>query len=217
MHADLQGAKHELHRITEVLYESCWRLARTTLEHDVSVTSFLCLSRVTMVPSHTERSIEFLKPARSNSLFFTCPANPGERHHKYTLASTARSPTSSGPLDPNYGGETGSPNAVVRGRRGVRGGDSRVEPWLDTSTPDLDTIPTPRHSDTSVSIDTRPDTPTPVSGQCQAILTLDIIGWRQAVSMVSKQNRHSDTRHPRHPRHPRHSTLPTLRHYRPRC
>ena len=38
-HADL-GAKHELHRITEVLYESCWRLARTTLEHDVSVTSF---------------------------------------------------------------------------------------------------------------------------------------------------------------------------------
>ena len=79
---------------------------------------------------------------------------------------------------------------------GVRG----LEPWLDTSTPDLDTIPTPRHSDTSVSIDTRPDTPTPVSGQCQAILTLDIIGWRQAVSMVSKQNRHSDTRHPRHPR-----------------
>ena len=38
-HADL-GAKHELHRITEVLYESCWRLARTTLEHDVCVTSF---------------------------------------------------------------------------------------------------------------------------------------------------------------------------------
>ena len=38
-HADL-GAKHELHRITEVLYESCWRLARTNLEHDVSVTSF---------------------------------------------------------------------------------------------------------------------------------------------------------------------------------
>ena len=26
--------------ITEVLYESCWRLARTTLEHDVCVTSF---------------------------------------------------------------------------------------------------------------------------------------------------------------------------------
>ena len=38
-HADL-GAKHELHRITEALYESCWRLARTTLEHDVCVTSF---------------------------------------------------------------------------------------------------------------------------------------------------------------------------------
>ena len=34
------GAKHELHRITEVLYESCWRLARTNLEQDVSVTSF---------------------------------------------------------------------------------------------------------------------------------------------------------------------------------
>ena len=68
-----------------------------------------------------------------------------------------------------------------------------------------DTIPTlSRHPDTPtpVSIDTRPDTPTPVSGQCQAILTLDILGWRQAVSMVSKQNRHSDTRHPRHPRHP---------------
>jgi hypothetical protein len=30
----------ELHRITEVIYESCWRLARTTLEHDVCVTSF---------------------------------------------------------------------------------------------------------------------------------------------------------------------------------
>ena len=28
-----------MHGITEVLYESCWRLARTTLEHDVSVTS----------------------------------------------------------------------------------------------------------------------------------------------------------------------------------
>ena len=95
-----------------------------------------------------------------------------------------------------------------------------LEPWLDTSTPDLDTIPTlPRHPDTPtpVSIDTRPDTPTPVSGQCQAILTLDLLGQRQAVSMVSKQNRHSDTRHPRHPRHPRHSTPPTLRHYRPRC
>ena len=68
-----------------------------------------------------------------------------------------------------------------------------------------DTIPTlPRHPDTPtpVSIDTRPDTPTPVSGQCKAILTLDIIGQRQAVSMVSKQNRHSDTRHPRDPRHP---------------
>jgi hypothetical protein len=67
---------------------------------------------------------------------------------------------------------------------------SSFEPWLDTSTPDLDTIPTlPRHPDTPtpVSIDTRSDTPTPVSGQCQAILTLDIIGWRQAVSMVSKQ------------------------------
>ena len=80
-----------------------------------------------------------------------------------------------------------------------------VEPWLHTSTPDLDTIPTlSRHPDTPtpVSIDTRSDTPTPVSGQCQAILTLDLLGQRQAVSMVSKQNRHSDTRHPRHPRHP---------------
>jgi len=48
---------------------------------------------------------------------------------------------------------------------------ARLEPWLDTSTPDLDTIPTlPRHPDTPtpVSIDTRSDTPTPVSGQCQA-------------------------------------------------
>ena len=79
------------------------------------------------------------------------------------------------------------------------------EPWLDTSTPDLGTIPTlPRHPNTPtpVSIDTRSDTPTPVSGQCQAILTVGIIVQRQAVSMVSKQNRHSDTRHPRHPRHP---------------
>jgi hypothetical protein len=79
------------------------------------------------------------------------------------------------------------------------------EPWLDTPTPDLDTIPTlPRHPNTPtpVSIDTRSDTPTPVSGQCQAILTVGIIVQRQAVSMVSKQNRHSDTRHPRHPRHP---------------
>ena len=32
-----------------------------------------------------------------------------------------------------------------------------------------------------------------MSGQCQAILTLDLLGQRQAVSMVSKQNRHSDT------------------------
>jgi hypothetical protein len=90
------------------------------------------------------------------------------------------------------------------GRRSARPTPA-LEPWLDTSTPDLDTIPTlPRHPDTPtpVSIDTRPDTPTPVSGQCQAILTLDISGWRQAVSMVSKQNRHSDTRPPRHPRHP---------------
>jgi len=51
-----------------------------------------------------------------------------------------------------------------------------------------------RHSDTSVR---------PVSSH------LDVgphpsshAAWRQAVSMVSKQNRHSDTRHPRHPRHP---------------
>ena len=85
--------------------------------------------------------------------------------------------------------------------RAVRSALSPLEPWLDTSTPDLDTIPTlSRHPDTPtpVSIDTRSDTPTPVSGQCQAILTLDLLGQRQAVSMVSKQNRHSDTRHPRH-------------------
>jgi hypothetical protein len=84
------------------------------------------------------------------------------------------------------------------------------EPWLDTSTPYPDTstptlprhypdtTPTLRHSDTP----TLPDTPTPVSGQCQAILTVDLIVQCQAVSTVSKQNRHSDTRHPRHPRHP---------------
>ena len=57
----------------------------------------------------------------------------------------------------------------------------------------------------------------PPAGQCQAILTMGIHGQCQAVSMVSKQNRNSDTRHPRHPRPPtpRHSTPPTIRHYRP--
>ena len=90
------------------------------------------------------------------------------------------------------------------------------EPWLDTSTPDPDTIPTlSRHPDTPtpVSIDTRPDTPTPVSGQCQAILTLDISktsadGVKQCQWCQSKTDTPTldtpdtpdtpDTRHPRH-------------------
>eukprot|EP00964_Phaeocystis_antarctica_P076169 scaffold47081_cov64-Phaeocystis_antarctica.AAC.5 len=72
---------------------------------------------------------------------------------------------------------------------------------LDTSTPDPDTTPTlPQHPDspTTVSTDTRSDTQTPVSGQCQAISTVDLLlGQCQAVSIVSRQNRH-----PRQPRHP---------------
>jgi hypothetical protein len=82
---------------------------------------------------------------------------------------------------------------VTRGAPLERWWPSALAPWLYTSTPDLDTIP--RHPDTPtpVSIDTRSDTPTPESvrpvssHQCQA------------VSMVSKQNRHSDTRPPRPP------------------
>jgi len=73
-----------------------------------------------------------------------------------------------------------------------------------------------------------PDTPT-LRHQCQSTHSVRHSDTResvgpvsshqcQAVSMVSKQNRHSDTRHPRHPPDtPRHSTPPTLRHYRPRC
>ena len=85
---------------------------------------------------------------------------------------------------------------------------ARLEPWLDTSTPDPDTTPTlPRHLDTPtpVSTDTRSDTPTPVSGQCQAISTVDLLGQCQWCQVGVKTNRHSDTL----------STLltpPTLRH-----
>ena len=69
---------------------------------------------------------------------------------------------------------------VTRGAPLERWWPSALEPWLYTSTPDLDTIP--RHPDTPtpVSIDTRSDTSTPESvrpvssHQCQA------------VSMVSK-------------------------------
>jgi len=86
---------------------------------------------------------------------------------------------------------------------------SRFEPWLDTSIvrhqiptlsrhcPDTSTLrhqcqPTPH-------ADTRSDTPTPVSSHLDS-------GPPRPVSMVSRQNRHSDTRHPRQvPRHP--STL----------
>jgi len=108
---------------------------------------------------------------------------------------------------------SGLPEAAERPARGRSHRPTRLEPWLDTSTPDPDTIvnpdtiltlsrhypdtiPTHPETPTPVSIDTRSDTPTPVSDQCQAILTLDLIGQRQAASMVSKQNRHSDTRHP---------------------
>jgi hypothetical protein len=53
-----------MHGITEVLYESCWRLARTTLEHDVSVTSFFrSFSRYSGSLTCTERSIYILNPA----------------------------------------------------------------------------------------------------------------------------------------------------------
>ena len=58
------GAKHDMHGITEVQYESCWRLARTTLKHDVSVTSFfLSFSRYSGSLTCTERSIYILNPA----------------------------------------------------------------------------------------------------------------------------------------------------------
>ena len=63
------------------------------------------------------------------------------------------------------------------GRRGWAGGDTSVNRH------------SVRHSDTSV----RPG--------CQAVSTVDLLGQCQVVSMVSRQNRHSDTRHPRHPRH----------------
>ena len=88
---------------------------------------------------------------------------------------------------------------------------SRFEPWLDTSIvrhqiptlsrhcPDTSTLrhqcqPTPH-------ADTRSDTPTPVSSHLDS-------GPPRPVSMVSRQNRHSDTRHPRQV--PRHSS--TLQH-----
>jgi len=156
MHADLQGAKHELHRITEVLYESCWRLARTTLEHDVSVTSFFCLSRVTMVPSHTERSIEFLKPARSNSLFFTCPANP-------RLVS--------GTINTLWPPRLGLPRVLGRSirttavKRAVQMRLCGVDGALEGVILELSPGSTLRHQISTLS--RHPDTPTP---QCQSTL-----------------------------------------------
>ena len=88
---------------------------------------------------------------------------------------------------------SGPPEAAPTGRLALSPGStlrhqiSALSRHYPDTPRDSDTYPTP------VSIDTRSDTPTPVSGQCQAILTLDLIGQRQAVSMVSKQNRHSDT------------------------
>ena len=61
-----------------------------------------------------------------------------------------------------------------------------------------------------MSIDTRSDTPTPVSGQCQAILTLDLLGqsvkqcqWCQSKTDTPTLDTPDtpdtpDTRHPRH-------------------
>ena len=104
---------------------------------------------------------------------------------------------------------------------------AQVEPWLDTSTPDLDTIPTlSRHY---------PDTPTlrhqcqstlgpTLRHQCQALVRpvsshLDVGPPRTASSSVNGVKAKPTLRHstPPTPPTPRHSTPPTLRHYRPRC
>ena len=106
-------------------------------------------------------------------------------------------------------------------------GRPQLEPWLDTSTPDPDTIPTlprhypdtiptPRHSDTSVnrhSVRHSDTSVRPVSSH------LDVGHPRMASRSVNGVKAKPTLRHstPPTPPTPRHSTPPTLRHYRPRC